>query len=511
MLCALNFLNYGRMKKIYNVIIPLGGKGQRFKNLNYNQYKSFLKVPEETIIEKICFNFPLKKTKFYLIGTKENLSYFKKKKIKKIKFEFINIKPHNKGPLFSIYLGAKKKHLNGLKTFIVYSDIVWKWNFKKIKKATNKKKIIVFTHKKFHPHLYKNYNSDFCKTKKTTVMEMSAKKPFTKDPFNEDLAIGCYYFDKSINWSFFVKEIYKIKRNKNIANELYLLHLINNLIYHKLNVYTYKCKYFVHLGIPDQLIDYLYWKNYFSQDTKKNIYKNLFENTTNLMLMAGKGSRMEANQTSKPLIKIDNLKMYEKVFSYFPSDKKIVITNSKIAKSISKKVQVFNIKSSASFYDTLVKSKKYLINNNNYFLLSCDCFAHIDFLKFRNFLDINKPDIVVFYFEFSLFQKKLNNQHTQLSILNSRIREFLVKKKYNPKLYGHAGFFWIANGKIFKKINELKKISFSREIIIDDYIKYLNEKSNFKISAFKVENYMHLGSKYELKEYNYWKKIFKIS
>ena len=79
------------------------------------------------------------------------------------KFEFVSIKPHNRGPLFSIYLGIKKINLNRLKTFIVYSDIIWKWKFEKVKKAINKNKIIVFTHKGFHPHLFNNYNSDFCK------------------------------------------------------------------------------------------------------------------------------------------------------------------------------------------------------------------------------------------------------------------------------------------------------------------------------------------------------------
>ena len=76
---------------------------------------------------------------------------------------------------------------------------------------------------------------------------------------------------------------------------------------------------------------------------------------------------------------------------------------------------------------------------------------------------------------------------------------------------GHAGFFWIKDGNIFNHISNFKKNykkGFGRELIIDDYFKYLIEKKIVNTSYLILKNYIHVGSNEEYLEYKYWQNYF---
>ena len=63
------------------LIIPMGGKGQRFLASGYKVYKPFLKISKKMrIVDGIIKNFDSKKTEIIIIGNT--------KRIKKKKFEF---------------------------------------------------------------------------------------------------------------------------------------------------------------------------------------------------------------------------------------------------------------------------------------------------------------------------------------------------------------------------------------------------------------------------------------
>ena len=192
------------------LIIPMGGAGKRFVDLGYKTYKVFLPVNKKfTIFEKIVSNFKGLDLQVIIIA---NFNFFGNKYDKYIKrknFHLINIKNHKKGPLFSLYLAQEKiKRIikDNKNIFISYSDINWSWNIKSVLKHIKNKKIAVFTHKNFHPHLEVNSKSDFCLIKNNQIVDISEKKTFFKNYKNEFLAIGCYYIkDLSYMYAFFRK------------------------------------------------------------------------------------------------------------------------------------------------------------------------------------------------------------------------------------------------------------------------------------------------------------------
>ena len=92
------------MKKFrpLNLIIPMAGKGLRFRKNDYKIYKPFIKIDEKCMLEYVTKNFP-KSVKVWIITCK---AYISKKQInflEKKKINILFIDPHNLGPAYTIF------------------------------------------------------------------------------------------------------------------------------------------------------------------------------------------------------------------------------------------------------------------------------------------------------------------------------------------------------------------------------------------------------------------------
>jgi len=493
------------------LVIPMGGLGQRFVNSGYKIYKPFLSVDcNQTILDKIIDNFSSTETEIIIIGNKKIKKNYSKFILKKI--HFINIKNHKKGPLFSIYLAlnALKKIIKNKNLFICYSDINWKWNYNEILKIIKNKKVVIFTHVGFHPHLELDQKSDFCiDNKHGLIKSILQKNTHFSDYKKELLAIGCYYFT---NFSLVEESIKKINffSIKNSTKEFYLVSLIKDILNKNINIHFKTIKNFVHLGTPEQYEDFIMWKKILHK--KSNIGLGLSK-FPNIMLMGGKGSRVKKLKYKKAFLPINNTKIFEYIFKKFGSKKNIIITNSYYAKNISKKkYKVFLIKKTDSMFSTLYKSKKFIETYKNFFLTSCDCFGGINKESFNSVLSNQRPDLVIFSYNFTNLQKNLTSSHTELILYRKKILKINVKSNSSNSKIGSAGFFWIKDKSVFKYFEEFKnyfntKIG-NREPILDDYFSYLFMHKLIKISFYRLNYYVHIGSVPEFKEYNYWQRYF---
>jgi len=492
------------------LIIPMGGVGKRFVNMGYKTYKAFLPVGKKvTILENIVSNFKgidlevLILANFQLFGKKYN------KILKKKNFHLVNIKSHKKGPLYSLYLGRekiKKIIKNNNNIFISYSDINWSWDIKTVLKYIQNQKVTVFTHKQFHPHLEVNSKSDFCLIKNNQINRISEKKTFSNNYKNDYLAIGCYFF-KNLQYI----NSY-LKKNNIFVNkkEFYLVSLIRDIIKKKIKVTNFNIKNFVHLGTPSQYVDFLKWKNIL-EITKKN--KISIKKYSCIMLMGGKGKRLSNFKKPKPFLEYEKKPIYEHIFSKFTTRRKIIITNKNYVNKINKKkYKVLCIEKTKSMFDTVFASRALLQKTSNYFLTSCDCFGNFNLVKFKSTILKDKSSLMLFAFEYSNLQKSLGSSHTQLKIKNKKLYNIDVKKNYKKLNYGHAGFFWIKDGSVFEYLDNFKRskyfISLKREVLIDDYFKYLMQNNLIKVSYSLLNNYIHIGSEPEYLEYKYWSRYF---
>ena len=489
------------------LIIPLGGLGKRFKEAGYKTYKPFLKISKKTrIIDNIINNFP-KNTHLIIIGNEKKFKSILLN-IKRKNTTFIKIKNHNSGPIFSLFLAKNKikKIVKDNKFFISYSDINWNWNYKIIKKFVITKKIAVFGHKGFHPHLEVDKKSDFFKSNyKKELIKVSEKKPISRDYKKDNLAIGCYYFNKFK----YIEKFFNSKNfNKNfLKKEIYIINLLDFCLNNKIKINFFNLEKFVHLGVPSQYEDFLNWKNILN----KNFEKKLNLNYYSVMLMSGQGKRVKNLKEKKPFLKIGNKKIYEYIFRKFGSKKNFIITNNAYANSIKKGYQIFKIEKTKSMLQTIEKSLNFFKNKKNFFILSCDCFADFESIKFKKFIKLKDPEVVIFTFKISKLQKLLSNSHTTIELNKNRIKSINVKKFINTSNeLGHAGFFWVKNHNVFKYLQDFyRKTNISRENLLDDYFKFLFDKNLCKIKHFNLKEYVHIGSIKEYDELKYWEKYFK--
>ena len=491
------------------LIIPMGGRGNRFLNAGYKTYKPFLPVDNKNIIlDNIINNFSNFNSELIVLT---NLKYLKEKNIqylKKRKCKLIHIPSHKKGPMHSILLGLPqinkivKKNKN---IFICYSDIIWKWKPFDIKKKISRISAAIFTHTGFHPHLDINSKSDFCLKRNNRVMDISEKKTFTKDYRKELLAIGCYYFNNlNLLNSFF--------KNNKLSNkkENYLTRLIKYLLKKKIIIKPISVKKFVHLGFPEQYEDYTKWRKYNQILKNKKRFK---QKKNTIMLMGGKGKRLSSITKFKPFLLINNRPIYEYIFDQLNSKEKIIITNHDLKKKFNnKKYKFFTTKQTNSMFDTILSAKNFIKHKSNYFLTSCDCLGISNEKKLEKFINKNKSDLIFFTFNFSYLQKNLGNSHSRIIISKNKKVQITVKSQFKGKGFGHAGYFWIKNPKVFQFLDTFKKSNFckrlNRELLLDDYFKYLVDRKKITSSYYLLDDYIHIGSEKEYREYNYWNNYF---
>ena len=489
------------------LIIPMGGRAQRFLDAGYKVYKPFLKTNNENrIIDNIVKNFDKKNTEIIIIGNSIRYKLYDFK-IPKKKLHKINISSHKLGPLYSIFLASKKiKNIVGEnEIFISYSDINWNWSFNNIKKIVKKKRVVIFTHRGFHPHLEVDSKSDFCfENKKKNIIGISQKKSFSKDYKKDLLAIGCYYFSNyNIIDKFFNRCSYLFKKKN---REFYIVSLIKDLTKNKINIGHSEIKNFVHLGFPAQYEDFINWREIIVEKFKKSLKFN----NSNIMLMAGKGKRIQNLNVPKPFLNLNGFKSFKYILKKFGSKKNIIITLKKYDRKIKEKNLKINfINETKSMLSTVQKSRNIFKKYNKFFLTSCDCYGEFDKIHFNKFIKKNKPDLVIFGYNFSNLQKSLIGAHTSLEIKKNKILKINVKRRLKNSQIGHAGFFWINNNNVFNFIENFKKSKkLDREAIIDDYFKYLFERKKIKISYYKLNKYIHIGSVLEYKEFKYWENYF---
>lgn len=497
-----------------NVVIPMAGYGQRFIDKSYLESKINLKLNnQENILSKNIKNFKGIKVRYiFILSDKKVAEEIKKNKLN-INFKIIYIQKHKQGPLKTLFLGLKQ--LNSFikkneKIFLVYSDIIWKWDIKAVLKFVKKKKYVVFTHFGFHPHLEVNSKSDFCKVKSNIILNVKKKETFDKDYKKNHLAIGIYFFrDLSLIKNFFDNKFY-FKKDK----EYYFIDFINKIL-KKNKVYIYNLNKFAHLGFPEQYEDFLKWSFYFKKNnTNKNRLINFFRKFETVMLAGGQGKRMKNILKDKFFLKVNNLFFYKKIFDEYFAKKRTVITNKKIKSKLKKdNIIYFPIKQTLSMFQTLVQSKTLLSTKKNFFLTSCDCIGDFDRFSLRQLITTAYSDIIFFGFNTSYMQSKLKNSHSYLVTKNKSVINIQVKQKPTFDKLGHAGFFWIKDGKIFQKLNSFKKskyyIKLKREPIIDDYFKFLLVNKYVRASFIELSNYLHLGSENEFMEFSYWKGFFR--
>ena len=477
----------------FNLIIPSAGKGKRFLNAGYNVHKAFIEILNKKMINHVIDKFE-NKTNVYVICSESEFYNYKNELNTNI--NIIPIKEHFLGPAWSIH-SIKDFIKPDEAYFVAYNDIVWDWNFENLIDFIHFENPdgIIFTHSGFHPHLYKNNFSAFCKCSDNKVVEIREKQSFTSDWMNEDLSIGVFYFKTGEILNNSINHI--IKHEIKAAEEFFPSVAFNKLISDNLKVLKYPVKNFIHCGIPEQFEDTIRWQKIFRTENRNN-------SLTTCLMMCGKGERMkELFNENKSFIEIDKMPLYKFVLKKYNSDKSCCIVNNNTIKHLDKNINFYNIgEETSSQTESIKKAVNYLKKLQNTILSSNDCYALFDINKL---LSVSKnADIVIFGFIPSLLQSKQENAHTSFTIDNDENVREIHFKKFVQNTYGFGGMVFFRDGKIFGNI---LNIDTRTSPSLDHFVEYLIE-NKYIVKYILCDYYVHLGTPEEFKEYLYWKDFF---
>lgn len=485
-----------------NLIIPMAGSGSRFKNKGYKEFKPFIKIDQKYMVEKIIDNFPEYVEK-WVITCKEYLKDSEIEFLKTKNTNVIYIDPHKEGPAYSIIQASKELPLDQ-SFFISYCDIDWTWNFNDTKSELDKDGII-FTHSSFHPHKLINNKSAFCKEKENRLIEIKEKESFTSNWMNEPLSIGLFFVKNGHEMINSIKNL--IKKNIRVNDEFFPSLIFNEMVNNKKKILLKEVDYFIHWGIPEQLEDFKEWevkiKKIRNFNTKQTKYFD------SLICMGGTGSRMSNLKLGyKGFIKINKIPMFKFVSGFFLGKNNTVITYKDIFVKNKTKFNNFRKiifdKKTSSQLETLIKVKQKIFKQKNFFLLSCDAFSFLDYNKLLSTISKEDSDAVIFLFKPSLINSIDKKSHTYVTIQSNKIKSINIKKKKKIDDLGLAGFFWFADGKVFKEISNVKSDK-KNEMSIDHFIIHLINLKK-KISYVILDYYCHLGTEKEYLEFDFWNK-----
>ena len=477
-----------------NLIIPSAGLGQRFVNAGYSIYKPFIEVFEKAMIKHVIDLFGID-VNLIIIAAKSCKTDFEHC-FNNCKCSILYIEDHKNGPAYSIY-----KVIEHIKPdeayFVAYNDIIWSWDIYSFQEfiITKHPDVVVLTHSGFHPHLYKNNYSAFCKLSVNgEIYKIREKGSFTDDWMQEELSVGVFYFRKGKNLKSAISKL--ISEDQRVASEFFPSVSINYLIEEGKHVLPYDVKSFIHWGIPQQLNDMLRWERIFSRENPET-------NCNICMMLCGTGERLKpiSNVNKAGMIVSRNTMMYEYILKKLGSSNVSLIINENSDKIINKKYNTINISfSTISQTESLYLALSEIKKMRNTIFTSNDCFGSFNY---EQLVKYNNCDIVLFGFKPSLLQQKQDFAHTYFKSTGNKVTDILIKTKSQDD-YALAGLFYVPDGKIFE---QLQFIDFSVDTSFDHFVNYLIKKGK-DIRFVIMDDYVHLGTIEEFNEFKYWQEFY---
>ena len=240
------------MKK--NILIPLAGKGSRFK-LKFEKPKPLIEFESKPMIQHVIESINIEGRFIFIIQKEHNHNNKLKNLLTKICDQsiIIEIDYYTEGAAQTCYL-AKDYINNNEPLFITNCDQVYEWNQQNFVDYCLKSEYdgIVVTEKKNTP------TYSYIKMNSNKIAEKLAEKKI----ISNDALIGMHYWRKGSDFISSVEKL--IKRNIKQNNEYYLSLTYNILIEEGLKISNYQLKdnekYYV-IGTPKELFDYLNIKN----------------------------------------------------------------------------------------------------------------------------------------------------------------------------------------------------------------------------------------------------------
>jgi NDP-sugar pyrophosphorylase family protein len=309
------------------IIIPMSGFGERFRQAGYTVPKPLIEVDGKPIIEYIVKMFP-GETDFIFICNQEHLNiaeYRLEERLNKIypTGKVIGIESHKLGPVYAV---SKVFDLVSLDepTIVNYCDFTCDWNYQHFKKfiETSKCDGSIPSYRGFHPHtLWSNYYA-YVREKDGWIFDIQEKQPFTDVPQQEFASSGTYYFASGLLMRKYFERVMIEKLM--VSGEYYASMVYKPMLDDGLKITVYELEHFMQWGVPSDLEEYQYWSRTFQHLSETQ--ERPTQKGSVLLPMVGLGSRFakEGYKIPKPLIEVSGKPMAVQALNDLPVAEKDV-------------------------------------------------------------------------------------------------------------------------------------------------------------------------------------------
>jgi NDP-sugar pyrophosphorylase family protein len=511
-----------------NIVITLAGHSRRFKALGYSKPKFLIEIDGRSIISHVVDMFD-EEDEFHFVLNSEQVKQYPEiinilnSLAKKAKIHVI--KPHEKGPVFSVL------QINSIKDeeeiIISYCDFIVDWNYKKFLKEVRGYDGAVPSFKGFHPASFGHtYYAYMRVNEKNEMLELREKNSFTDARHDEPASTGIYYFK---NWQIFKKYANKIMIDgfENLK-EGYVSLLFNPMAHDGLKILVNYVSKFICLGTPEDLEQYLFWSKYFNHKQDVSFIKKSSKQT-NLIPMAGKGSRFRqyGYRISKPLIQIQNTSMVVKACNSFPSSdnwvfvvraedlKKFPIEKTLNNNFANPKVVSVDYDTSGQLATCLLARDK-IDKDNSLFIASADYETIFSLDKWQNILNDKTIDVAIWTCRVG---SNLTKNPKAFAYCEANPKTNIVNKIVEKNTISNdpgndplvVGSFWFRKASDFfimaDKVIE-KNITINGEHYVGNGIN-LMIKEGKKVTIFDINQWVSYGDPFELDIFFYWEEFFK--
>jgi len=248
------------------IVIPMSGSGNRFREAGYKKPKPLIEVDGKPIIEHVVSMFPDEQD-FIFICSEEHLETTNMRAtLNRLvpNGKIIAIKPHKLGPVYAV-LKASQAICDDKPTIVSYCDYFATWDFKHFKQTMTESNCdgCVPCYRGFHPHLLlPNLYAGVRANNKNQLIEIREKFSFTENKMDTWQSSGAYYFKTGALLKKYFNQL--IDRKISCKDEYYVSLVYNLLVEDGLVTNIYPQEYFCQWGTPMDLEIYQSWSDYFS-------------------------------------------------------------------------------------------------------------------------------------------------------------------------------------------------------------------------------------------------------
>lgn len=511
------------------IVVPMAGKGRRFKNLGSKLPKPLIPIDGKPMIEHVCNLFPGEED-FIFICNKEHaettniLSILKKIKPQS---KIVTILPHDEGPVVSC-LSAKDLIDDDDEVIVNYCDFTVNWNYQDFLKKIRAEKAdgAVVSFKGFHPaSLGTNYYAYMRTINQMDVVEVKEKESFSNDRKLDYASTGTYYFSSGK----LIKKYFQLLVNKKqpLQGEYYVSLVYNPMIKDAHRVVVYEVKNFICWGTPNDLNQYLFWSDYFKTvDIKRNELAKYSFDITNLVPMAGKGTRFleEGYGLPKPLIPVFNTPMSVRAIQTLPRGKKWIflclkehIEENKIEQLLKKEIPHAEIIPVEAYTQgmacTCLLAENKLEPKKPLMIGACDYEVLWDINKFRKLAEDKSVDVIIWTSRNHYSVARNPKAYAYLKLENDTVIKVSEKVPISvmpEQDHAVVSNFYFKSADLFIKAAKqmIKKgLTINGEYYVATAINELISDGK-KVVPFEVEKFICWGTPQDLREFDYWQSYF---